>query len=73
MIYLVTHTDPSAKGSVEPDDMTGLELVDVNAVTDAYVAVGGSADEPHLAFPLALDDRISVWDEDTTSWVEVGT
>ena len=71
MIYQVTHADSTGKGSVEPDDMTGLELVDVNAFTDAYVPVGGSAGEPHLAFLLELDDSISVWDEDTTSWVEV--
>ena len=59
MIYQVTHADPSGKGSIEPDDMTGLELVDVNTVPDSYVPVGGAAGEP-----------LSVWDEDTTSWVE---
>ena len=60
MIYQVTHADPSGKGSIEPDDMTGLELVDVNTVTDAYVPVGGSAGEP-----------LSIWDHGTLSWVEV--
>ena len=60
MIYQVTHTHPSGKGSVEPDDMTGLELVDVSTVTDAYVPVGGAAGEP-----------LSIWDEATASWVEV--
>ena len=60
MIYQVTHADPSGKGSVEPDDMTGLELVDISTVTDAYVPVGGAAGEP-----------LSIWDEDTASWVGV--
>ena len=59
MIYQVTHADPSGKGSVEPDDMTGLELVDIDAVTDAYVPVGGAAGE-----------SLSIWDEATVSWVE---
>ena len=60
MIYQVIYADPSGKGSIEPDDMTGLELVDVDTVTDYYVPVGGSAGEP-----------VCFWDEDTTSWVEV--
>jgi len=60
MIYQVTHADSSGKGSIEPDDMTGLELVDVSTVTDAYVPVGGSVGEP-----------LSIWDEATTLWVEV--
>jgi len=58
MIYQVTH--PSGKGSIEPDDMTGLELVDVSTVTDAYVPVGGAAGEP-----------LSLWHADIASWVEV--
>ena len=60
MIYQVTHADSSGKGSIEPDDMTGLELVDVSTVTDAYVPVGGSVGVP-----------LSIWDYGTASWVEV--
>jgi|TARA_R110002051_G_scaffold243703_1_gene303683 hypothetical protein len=60
MIYQVTHADPSGRGSIEPDDMTGLELVNLDAVTDTYVPVSGSVGEP-----------ISIWDEATASWVEV--
>ena len=60
MIYQVTHSDPSQKGKIKPDDLTGLELVDVDAVTDSYVPTSG-----------AKGELISFWDDDLKAWVEL--
>ena len=45
MIYQVTYSDPSQKGEIKPDDSTGLELVDVDAVTESYVPTSGAEGE----------------------------
>tara|TARA_R100001530_G_scaffold122912_1_gene90664 strand:- start:615 stop:797 length:183 start_codon:yes stop_codon:yes gene_type:complete len=57
MIYRITHIDPSYKGTVEPDDLTGLQFKDVTSVTDEYVPISGTEGEP-----------ISFWNEETQTW-----